>query len=94
MSLKRLCINLKVRNGLCTSENETSDLLDLTAAVSHLSTLDAPVVLEPRAPPGSPSYLFASPLLNRKYYVILKGICTGIYYGVWYVFLFRSSSAR
>ena len=49
------------------------------------------MVLEPRAPPGSPSYLFAS---RKKYYVILKGICTGIYYGEWYVFLFEPSSAR
>jgi len=85
---------LESKHGLYTWDNEISDFLYLTAAVSHLSTLDAPMALEPHAPPGSPSYLFTSPLTNRKYYVILKGICTGIYYGQWYVSLFKSSSAR
>ena len=85
---------LEGKDGLYTWENETSDFLDLTAAVSHLSILDAPVVLEPRAPPGFPSHFLASPLPNgKKYYVILRGICTGIYYGEWYVFMVESSSA-
>ena len=85
---------LESKDGLHTCENEISDFLNLTAAVSHLSTLDAPVVLKPCAPPGFPCHFLASPLPNeKKYYVIFKGICTGIYYGKWYVFMLESSSA-
>ena len=85
---------LESKDGLHTCENETSDFLNLTAAVSHLSTLDAPVVLEPCAPLGFLSHFLASPHPNgKKYYVILKGICTGIYHGEWYVFTLESSSA-
>ena len=52
------------------------------------------MVLEPHAPRGFLLHFLSSPLSNgRKYCVILKGICTGIYYGKWYVFMFKSSSA-
>jgi hypothetical protein len=74
-------------------QNEPSEL-DLTAALSRLSTSDAPVLLEPRAPPGCPSNFSTSPFLNAyKYYVVIKGKCTGVYYGKWYVFRHQCSGS-
>jgi hypothetical protein len=72
------------------SQNEPSEL-DLTPAFSCLSTSDAPVLLEPRTPPGFRS---TSRFNNAyKYYVIVRGKCTGVYYSEWYVFRHESSSA-
>ena len=64
--------------------------LDLTTAFSNLSTSNDPAPLVPRAPPGFPPYSSTfqpSPLLNAKYYVIVKGKCTGVYYGGWYAYI-------
>ena len=84
-----LTYQLETQDRFC-SQNEPSEL-DLTPAFLCLSTSDAPVLLEPHAPPGSPS---ASPFNNAyKYYVIIRGKCTGVYYGEWYVFHHESSSA-
>ena len=70
-------------------QSEPSGFLDLTAAFLHLSTSNDPAPLVPRAPPGFPPYsLTFQPSLNAKYYVIVKGKCTGIYYGNWYAYIF------
>jgi hypothetical protein len=74
------------------SLNESFKLLGLTVH-SHISSpLLIPinparlVPLVPRAPPSFPPYsLTYQQLLNAKYYVVVKGKCTGIYYGKWYV---------
>jgi len=71
------------------SSNESFELLGLTGAFSHLVTFINParlVPLVPRAPPSFPPYSSTyQQLLNMKYYVVVKGKCTGIYYGKWYV---------
>ena len=72
------------------SQNEPSEL-DLTPAFSCLSTLDAPVLLEPHTPPGFRStFCFNN---AYKYYVIVRGKCTSVYYSKWYVSRHESSSA-
>jgi len=71
------------------SSNESFELLGLTGAFSHLVTFINPtwlVPLVPRAPPSFPPYSSTyQQFLDAKYYVIVKGKCTGIYYGKWYV---------
>lgn len=52
-------------------QSEPSRVLDLTAAFSHLSTLNTPVPLVPRVPPGFPPYSVTfQPSRSAKYYVI------------------------
>lgn len=68
--------------------DEPSNLQDLTAAFTHLSTSNSPAsstaaLFRARTPPGS-SVARLSPTKGTKYYAIIVGKCTGVYYGEWY----------
>lgn len=80
------------------SPNE-SEFSELTSAFSRLFTsidtapLDA-TPLVPRAAPGFPPFsLNYQPVFNARYYVVVKGKCTGVYYGNWYACVFFSNPA-
>ena len=87
MNLKLLCMNSKVRMHFIPGRTKHLTL-DLTAAVSHLSTLNAPVVLEPRAPPV-PRPIFLPPrfptgrsiMLFSRVYAPVYIMANGMYFG-------------
>ena len=69
--------------------NEPSEMQHLTDAFMRLSTSNNPALstaalLGARTPPGSSAGRL-SPRKGAKYYAIIIGKCTGVYYGEWYV---------
>ena len=69
--------------------NEPSEMQNLTDAFMHLSTSNNPAsstaaLLQAHTLPGS-SVGHLSPRKGTKYYAIIIGKCTGVYYGEWYV---------
>ena len=70
--------------------DEPSELQDSTATLMRLFTSDNPTSstaasFRARTPPGSSATRPSSPKKGSKYYTIIVGKCTGVYYGVWYV---------
>ena len=68
--------------------DDPSELQDLTAAFTCLSTSNNPAsstaaLFRARTPPGS-SAARLSPRKGTKYYAVIIGKCTGVYYSEWY----------